>query len=274
MPIITISERPGWCTLSTKEVVVAMRWTTNRLVGPIVVTVILASASAVWAGYATPLPAAPVASAATHDQIIYLVVGAVHTDLTIPRAAFADAPPRLKAAVDQMSAGSWVTIGFGPYFFGRDKLLSTGKRAADFVWCLVKPEETSRLRLAARSGPGPAPHQEDYVGLVALHLSDASLKLAMARIDRTFTAGPDGGPVVTYRPPSDPNVEIFLSEERYSLRHECNQWVADVLRSGGLRVRRGPDLVSAGLALSLPRHSPDDQSPPPAPASTPGALPE
>jgi hypothetical protein len=215
-------------------------------------TVLVAAAPAAWADAATALSATS-SSAAPDDAQIYVVVGAVHTDLTIPRSAFANAPPRLKAAVEQLEPGAWVTIGWGPDFFGRDKQLGPGRRAADFASRLIKPRETSRLRLAALPAPGPAPHQEDYLGLIKLRLPEADLELAMARIDRTFAAGSDGGPVLTYRPPESPNVEIFLSDERYSVHHECNHWVADVLRSGGLHVPRGPDMTSAGLALSLTR---------------------
>jgi hypothetical protein len=230
-----------------------MRWFTCRSAAAMAATVVLAASPAARADDAAALPA-PSSSAALGSQQFYVVVGAVHTDLAFPRAVFATAPPRLKAAVDQLEPGDWVAVGWGPDFFGRDKQYGLGRRAASLASRLMKPRDTSRLRLASLPAPGPAPHQEDYVGLIKVRLPEADLEQAMVRIDQTFAAGSDGGPVVTFRPPQDPNVEIFLSDEQYSMHHECNHWVAEVLRSGGIDLPRGHDMTSAELALSI-RHS-------------------
>ena len=197
---------------------------------------------------ASPPPAAAAPAASTDSQTIYVVIGVTHSDLVIPRAAFARSPPRVRAAVDQLGEGSWVVVGWGPDWFGRDKLISPPGRAAELTWTLLIPQSKSRLRLATVPSPGPAPDNIS-LSLIPIHLSASALDAAIRRIDRTFTAGPDGGPTVTYRPPGEPNVAIFLSGEHYSIFHECNHWVADVLRSGGLPIPMGLDLLPATLAL-------------------------
>ena len=191
---------------------------------------------------------------ATDDGTVYAVIGVAHSDLVLPRAAFANAPARLKRALALLPDAPWVIVGWGPYWFGRDEpgdaYHPPGVRTANLVWTLLAPQTKSRLRLATLPTPGAAPAQR-YVQLVPVRLSAAGLDRAVARIDAGFAAGPDGGPVVTYRPPSQPNVAIFLSNERYSLAHECDHWVSEVLHAGGINLATGLEFTPAMLAVSL-----------------------
>jgi len=224
----------------------------RRFLGWAWLAAFLLAAAPCWAGdgAASAGPATPDVSAPTRDQTIYTVIGLAHSDLVIPRAAFGGAPPRLKAAVGQLGDGDWVIIGWGPYWFGRDERMSTGGRAASLVWCLMTPQQGSRLRLAAIAAPGSAP-KEGHLSLIPIRVTADGLDHALAQIDRSFSTGPDGGPVITYRPATEPGVVIFRSDQHYNVTHECNHWVAEVLRAGGVAVPPGLDLVPALIALSL-----------------------
>lgn len=188
------------------------------------------------------------------DVTLYVVGGVAHTEIAIPRTAFERGPPRLRAAVDRLGEGPWVVVGWGPWWFGHDPRWrdprSYALRAADATWSLLTPQTTSRLRLAAIGAPGAGPG-EHALSMIPVRVSADGLDRAVARIDQTLTAAPDGGPVVTWLPPDKPNVAVFLSGEHYNITHECNHWIADVLRAGGVGVPPGVALFPQTLALDL-----------------------
>ena len=230
------------------------RWSAGLVGCALVLGMLLIPAPASPADPASSVAESRSAATPVDTQTVYVVIGVAHTDIVIPRAAFAAAPSRVKAAVDQLDGGPWIILGWGPYWFGRDEPGDTynpaGVRTANLVFTLLAPQRASRLRVGALATPGAAP-AERYVSMIPVRLSSAGLGRAVARIDRSFKADEEGRPIITYRPPSEPNVVIYLSGEHYSLAHECDHWIAEVLRAGGVSIEPGLDFTPALLALRL-----------------------
>jgi hypothetical protein len=188
---------------------------------------------------------------------IYLVSSIVHSDLVIPRSAFADAPPLLKSVVDRMEGGPWIIVGWGPYWFGRSvpggPYSATPVMVAHETWSLVVPQLRSRVRVAAITAPGPAP-LESVGSIVPIQLPTAGLASMLIRIDATFSRGHDGGPVMSDLKGAAPGVGIYRSNEFYHLTHECNHWIGEVLHAGGVNAAPfldiAPGMVNLGVRMS------------------------
>lgn len=201
-------------------------------------------------------PAAPEGPTASNpeDVTIYVVVGYFHSDVVIPRAAFARAPALLRAAADRAPPGDWIIVGWGPWWFGRDAkgtaLRPPPIRMALGMWTLAVPQFRSQLRVAAVDTPG-APRGEHDMLTRPIHLSPDKLDRLMERIDRSFAAARDGGPIAENRKGVSEGIEIYRSKEIYHLTHQCNHWLGEVLRAGGANTSWIMDLLPASLYLDL-----------------------
>jgi len=199
-------------------------------------------------------PAASGVSNPASDVTIYVVTNATHSDLVIPRAAFSQAPPRIKAVVDKLDGGSWILVGWGPYWFGRSERGGPYHAApwlmANAAVTLVVPQLRSRVRFVALLAPGPPP-RENYNSLTPVRMSALGLEKAIERIDASFETGPDGRPILSDLTGAAPGVLIYRSKEIYHATHECNHWVAEVLNAGGVNTPSILALTPGVLKLDL-----------------------
>jgi len=188
------------------------------------------------------------------DVTLYLTADPLHTDLIIPRSAFAHAPSLIKTVVDRTGDRPWILIGWGPYWFGLEQrggpFHGQPWLGVNAVFTTFVPQPTSRLRVVALDAPGPAPG-DTSVSMMAVRISPEGLDRAIQRINATFSVGPDGGPVASDDRGAPPGVSIYKSHEIYHLTHECNHWVSAVLRAGGIRDAALLDLVPQSLNLDL-----------------------
>jgi hypothetical protein len=172
----------------------------------------------------------------SNEVTIWVALGHVHTDLVIPRAAFADAPPALRAAVAQAPASPWISFGWGPYWFGRHGSGGWIHKLSEmqYGWTLVVPQGWTRLRIAALQEPGPAP-EEPLVSLIPLQVSQQQLARALDRINASLEVGQDGKPILGSQYGVAPGVTLYRSKEIYHTFHNCNEWAAEVLHAAGVR---------------------------------------
>ena len=198
---------------------------------------------------------AAASAVASDTTAIYVVLGVFHTDIVIPRAAFVDAPPLIKAAVDRAPEGSWISVGWGPYWFGRVRQPDAPYHNGAVLWAnalftLVAPQGGSLLRIVAMPAPGAAPGEINK-SMATFRLSPADLAHMLKRINDSFVASRDGGPVLADMRGADPGISLYKSREIYHLTHECNHWAAEVLHAGGVRSLPAFALLPASLDVSL-----------------------
>lgn len=225
-------------------------------IGRLALLVILAAliqAPGVGAARAQTREAPPVASEA---RTIYLVQDAFHTDLVIPRSAFYRAPMPIRRAVARTLAGSWIIVGWGPGWFGRQAsgvYHPAPMRVLSGMWTTFIPQTHSQLRMAALFTPSAAPGENPETPKPVV-ISAAGLDNMIRRINASLKIGPDGGPIVDNEDGAAPGVRLYRSRELYHLAHECNQWAGEVLHAGGLETSYILDLLPGSLEFDLRRH--------------------
>jgi hypothetical protein len=171
----------------------------------------------------------------SNEVTLWVALGHVHTDLVIPRAAFAGAPPPLRAAVAKAPPSAWISVGWGPYWFGRHGSGGWIHKLSElqYGWTLVVPQGWTRLRIAALQAPGPAP-EEPLVSLIPLQVSQEQLARALDRINASLEVGQDGKPILGDQYGVAPGVTLYRSKEIYHTLHNCNQWAVEVLHAAGV----------------------------------------
>jgi hypothetical protein len=209
---------------------------------------ILTAVLAVAASIATSCLAAPAADATAQAAeapaeavTVYVTSGPTHSDIVIPRSAFADASPLMRKIVDDAKGGPWLIFGWGPFWFGRETeggpyhelpVLWVNAMYTTFI-----PQLSTRLRVAALDEPGAAP-LEPLTAIVAVKMTPDGLRRAIKRIEKTIETNRDGTPVPAALGGVAPGVMLYRSHEIYHVTHECNHWVSEVLHAGGV-----PDLT-------------------------------
>ena len=197
---------------------------------------------------------APV-EAPADDVTVYVTSGPIHSDIIIPRSAFAHASPLMREVVDSAKGGPWIIFGFGPYWFGRE---TRGGPYHDqpilginAVFTTLVPQMHSRLRVAALDAPGPAP-LENSMRMVAVRVSPEGLQRSIQRIAATIETR-DGQPVLGEQGGVAPGVTMYRSREVYHATHECNHWVSEVLHAGGVPDSTVLDVLPGTLNADLMR---------------------
>jgi hypothetical protein len=229
-------------------------------------------ASVAAAAEAPPSPVAPVVTpAAAQDELtVYLAIGVAHTDLVLPRSAFQAAPHLVKTAVDRAPSGDWVIIGWGPNWLGRKvsglSVLSGVTRGWERVMTLAAPQIHSQLRMV--TVPSLAAVSQGNGGpLLPVRMKIKDLDGALRRIDATFVANDAGDPLLADQSDAEAGAILYRSNELYHLVHQCNDWVAEVLRAGGVNVPLLLEIAPASLALGVAatgNAGPAHREPPPA----------
>ncbi|HLK26460.1 MAG TPA: DUF2459 domain-containing protein [Caulobacteraceae bacterium] len=224
----------------------------------------LLAASAVLAGVsfaAGPALAGAAADATTAapsaDKVmVYVTSGPIHSDIIIPRSAFANASPKMRKVVDAAKGGPWIIFGWGPYWFGRETkggpFHDQPVLGVNAVVTTIFPQLSSRLRVAALDQPGPAPLEfEGTMFLLAVPMSPEGLQRSIERISATIETAPDGSPVLGEQNGVAPGVTMYRSREIYQALHNCNHWSSEVLAAGGFHAGVAVDLVPESFYLAL-----------------------
>ena len=178
---------------------------------------------------------------------IFLIDNGFHTDLAIPRQAFARRADTARQAVDAATSRPWVVVGWGDErFYTRSGF--SGARMIDGLRSMFAPGNASSVRIEG------LPDSPDHIyvrhAVVPISLTSVGLQRLEARIDQSLIRGPDGGPVPSAHVAA-PDTAFFASTEHFSLIHLCNHWTADLLYAAGLPTTPVIDTVSAGLRLDL-----------------------
>ncbi len=206
-----------------------------------------------------PARAAPDAAApAPSDEkvTIYVTSGPIHSDIIIPRSAFAHAPPMMRKVVDNAKGGPWIIFGWGPYWFGRETrggpFHAQPILGINAVVTTLIPQLSTRLRVAALDQPGPAPLEfEGTMFLLAVPMSADGLQKSIERIAATIETTHDGSPVLGEQGGVAPGVTMYRSREIYHAVHNCNHWSSEVLAAGGFHSGVAVDLLPEPFYLAL-----------------------
>lgn len=206
-----------------------------------------------------PAIAGPVADAVESSQsaekvTIYVTSGPIHSDIIIPRSAFANASPFMRKVVDNAKGGPWIIFGWGPYWFGRETRGGPFSHqpvlGVNAVFTTVVPQLSSRLRVAALDQPGAAPLEHSLM-MLAIPMTPEGLQRSIERIAATIEPAPDGSPMLGEQGGVAPGVTMYRSKEIYHAAHNCNHWVSEVVDAGGVHDGVMFDLVPESLYLAL-----------------------
>jgi hypothetical protein len=201
-----------------------------------------------------PLADATASSASAHEVTVFVTSSPIHSDIIIPRSAFANASPMMRKMADDAKGGPWIIIGWGPYWFGRETAGGPYSQqpflGLNSIFTTFVPQMSSRLRVAALDQPGPAP-LESSTFMLAVPISSDGLQRSLQRIAATLEAAPDGSAVLAEQGGAAPGVTVYRSREIYHAVHSCNHWVAEVLEAGGIRDGVAFDLLPESLYLAL-----------------------
>ena len=188
------------------------------------------------------------------EVTVYVTSGPVHSDIIIPRAAFANAPPPMRKVVDDAKGGDWIIFGWGPYWFGRETRGGPYHRqpvlGINAIYTTFIPQLRTRLRVAALDEPGPAP-LDTSTAMVAVHMTPEGLQRSIKRIAATIETTRDGSPILGEQGGVATGVTMYRSREVYHLTHECNHWVSEVLHAGGVRDATLFDVLPQSLDADL-----------------------
>ena len=188
------------------------------------------------------------------EVTVYVTSGPVHSDIIIPRSAFANASPLMRKVVDDAKGGDWIIFGWGPYWFGRETRGGPyhGQPAlgVNAIYTTFIPQLHSRLRVAALDAPGPAP-LDTSLAMVAVRITPEGLQRSIERIAATIETTRDGAPLLGEQRGAAPGVTLYRSREIYHLTHECNHWVSEVLHAGGVRDATLFDVLPQSLNADL-----------------------
>jgi hypothetical protein len=202
--------------------------------------------------YATP--DATASSPSAGEVTVFVTSSPIHSEIIIPRSAFANASPLMRRIVDNAKGGPWIIFGWGPYWFGRETeggpYHQQPKLGFNAVFTTFFPQLNSRVRVAALDEPGPAP-LESSMFVLAVPISSDGLQRSIQRIAATIETTSDGAPVLSEQDGVAPGVTMYRSLEIYHAVHSCNFWVAEVLGAGGVRDGVAFDLFPESLYLEL-----------------------
>lgn len=212
------------------------------------------------AGDCLAQPADVAASSLTADKspagevTVYVTSGPVHSDIIIPRAAFANASPLMRKVVDDAKGGDWIIFGWGPYWFGRETrggpYHGQPVLGINAIYTTFIPQMHTRLRVAALDAPGPAP-LDTSLAMVAVRITPEGLQRSIERIAATIETTRDGSPILGEQRGVATGVTMYRSREVYHLTHECNHWVSEVLHAGGVRDATLFDVLPQSLDADL-----------------------
>ncbi len=184
-----------------------------------------------------PLADATASSPSADAVTVYVTSSPIHSDIIIPRSAFANASPLMRKVVADTKGGPWIIFGWGPYWFGLETKGGPYHQqpvlGINSIFTTAVPQLSSRLRVAALDEPGPAPLEGSMVTL-AVPVSTDGLQRSIQRIAATIETAPDGSPVLAEQAGAAPGVTIYRSREIYHAVHNCNHWVSEVLEGGGV----------------------------------------
>jgi hypothetical protein len=204
--------------------------------------------------FSEPLADAAAASPSAGQVTVFITSSPIHSDIIIPRSAFANASPMMRKMADDAKGGPWIIIGWGPYWFGRETAGGPYSQqpilGINSIFTTFVPQMSSRLRVAALDQPGPAP-LETSMFMLAVPISSDGLQRSLQRIASTLETAPDGSAVLGEQGGVAPGVTVYRSREIYHAVHSCNHWVAEVLEAGGIHDAVALDLLPEALYLSL-----------------------
>jgi hypothetical protein len=192
---------------------------------------------------------AAVADARTKPAI-YITYNLYHTDLIVPRAVLlAEAGPISKAVTDSTDA-PWILIGWGDGKFGRHSKIMV-LRLLNGAWALLLPSDHSVLRIVGLADPTTP--VDDFDAVREINISATGMDRMTGRLDRSLRVSSDGGPLPTHIATAS-GERFFDSREIYFALHQCNHWVGQVLRAGGVRTIPAVDVLPLFLLVDLRLH--------------------
>ena len=224
-------------------------------VGRLILVAVLGLVAALWTWTRPGDPGLYPAAVGRPAVEAWLLDNGFHTDLVVPRAAFAGTSGPLTDAVDALGPGDWILIGWGDAKFYVDQR-PIGDRLPDGARAFFAPGNPSVLMLR----PETVHPERAFLleGRRRIRLSPAGFEGMRRRIEASLDLS-TGAPRVAATRPGDP-VRFFASRETFSILHLCNHWTAEVLNAAGMAVRPARAITSAKIIASVDRASIDRAS--------------
>ncbi|MGQ2992187.1 MAG: DUF2459 domain-containing protein [Brevundimonas sp.] len=198
-------------------------------------------------------PGAPEGPDATGPDVpVHVLDNGFHTDFVMPRTALASRPGPLKTAVDGLTPGDWILVGWGDAKFYVDQR-PIGDRLPDGARAFFRPGGNPSVLMLR---PETRPPEVAFLpqGQRRLVLSPAAFANVRSRLERSLDLS-TGRPRVAATRPGDP-ARFFASSETFSILHLCNHWAAEVLNAGGLPIRPVWSITSGEVGATVDRATP------------------
>jgi len=220
--------------------------------GRLILVAVLGLVAALWTWTRPGGPGLYPAAVGRPAVEAWLLDNGFHTDLVVPRAAFAGTSGPLTDAVDALGPGDWILIGWGDAKFYVDQR-PIGDRLPDGARAFFAPGNPSVLMLR----PETIHPERAFVpeGRRRILLSPEGFGGMRRRIENSLDLS-TGVPRIAATRPGDP-VRFYASRETFSVLHLCNHWTAEVLNAAGLPVRPARAITSAEIIASVDRASID-----------------
>ena len=227
----------------------ARRRATLHGLGRLLAAAGVGAVAALWT-WTAPGDARLIAASTTPAVTIHLLDNGFHTDLVVPRAAFALAPGPLADAVATLGPGDWILVGWGDASFYVDQR-PIADRLPDGARAFFRPGNRSVVMLDPEQGD-PA-LRFPATARRSLSLSQAGLIAMARRVERSLELSNGAARIAAARPGDD--ARFFASHETFSILHLCNHWTADVLSAAGVPIQPLRAITSTGVMADAARAS-------------------
>ena len=230
-----------------------MKLTRSAMAAVLAAWVLAAGAPTMAQDRSAPPPAADSARAPIEPPqpaVVYVTYNFYHSDVIVSRAMLLAQPDAISRAVAGATEAPWLLVGWGDDAFGRhskNKLL----RMLKGLEALLLPNGRSAMRIVGLQDP--ATPVEDYSAVREIPMTAEELAGVRQRLERSLSRADDGGPISTHIVAMS-GEHFFESPETYSLFHQCNHWIGEILQAGGAHTTPAFDILPLLLRLDLRLH--------------------
>ena len=216
--------------------------------GRLILVALLGLAAGLWTWTRPGDPA--LYPAASGQPVVegWILDNGFHTDLALPRSAFAETPGPLSEAVRSLGPGEWILIGWGDAKFYVDQSPITD-RLPDGARAFFSPGNPSVVMLDPEQADPRTWIAED--GRQPLRLSPVAFTALARRVEASLELSTGSARVAAARPGDD--ARFFASHETFSILHLCNHWTAAVLSAAGVPIQPLRAITSTGVMVDAAR---------------------
>jgi uncharacterized protein (TIGR02117 family) len=185
---------------------------------------------------------------------VFVVSHGYHAGIALPRETLADAASRrgyaaLIAVATRFGAYPFLEMGWGDEEFYRSVPTIASVTIPMAARALFLAGNRSVLHVVGLSRPPRTAFP--LADIIAIDVSGEGFDRLLARIDATFAAAADGGPIDDAGPGLYGPSRFYRARGTFNIFHVCNHWLADLLDAAGVPTAPVLATFPPGLFLDL-----------------------